>query len=202
MLNVDTFLHELSINRRLVQSAALSHISQPDNRCSIPPALDLVLEKGGLIQPQLARSPFAPSTARVGVPTADRKQIENWFACYGEDTNWLLDTEASGIIALEFSRYFSPYMLFRRPGEYQVLEHTLRFNAHRRIFALFANQQRRRIPPGRYHGVHWRSSVLIPPSRVLDTEDGENEVEYCFVDASAPLLPAPESLFDSPAHIY
>jgi hypothetical protein len=132
----------------------------------------------------------------------DRKQIEHWYACYGDDANWLLDTEASRMIAIEFSPYASPHWLFRRPGEYGVFERTLRFNAHKRIFALFSVPQGRRIARGWYQGLHWRTSILIPPSRVLLAEDEENEVEFSYVNPSAPLLSAPETLLGSPVRVY
>jgi hypothetical protein len=87
----------------------------------------------------------------------------------------------------------TPFKLFCRPGEYQTFERTLRFKTQTREFALFS------IPPGRsmsrgwYSGVHLRTPVLIPPSRVLWGPD-EHEFELSYVDPSAPLLPAFETL--------
>ena len=57
MLDVDAFLIDLLETRRRLQSAPLIRTTRPANRCSIPPALDLILERGGLVQPQLAMSP-------------------------------------------------------------------------------------------------------------------------------------------------
>lgn len=203
MLDVDTFLIDLLETRRRVQSAALADATQPVDRCSIPPALDLILKRGGLIQPQLARSPFAPRAARVGIPSSARKQIEYWLGCYGDDeTNWLLDLEASSMIAIEFSPYASPHWLFRRQGEYQTLERTLRFSAYKRIFALFTVPQGHRMARGWYQGLHWRTSILIPPSRVVGGPSEEFEFEFNYVDPDAPLLPAPESLLGSPVRPY
>jgi hypothetical protein len=202
MINIDSFLATLSETRRRAQSAARANNVSATATHDLSPALELILEKGGLIQPQLARSPFAPRAARVGVPCGARAQIEFWCTCFGDDANWLLDTEASGMIALEFSPHLPPYLLFRRPGEYQAFEHTLRFDAHERIFALFSVPQGRRIARGWYHGLHWRTPVLIPPSRVLWGPGDEYEFELRYVDPSAPLLPAPETILWPPVRPY
>jgi hypothetical protein len=77
---------------------------RPFSRWATSPALDLILEKGGLVQPQLARSPIAPPASRFGVPSAEHAQVEYWWSCFGEDeTSWLLDTWGSRIVALEYS---------------------------------------------------------------------------------------------------
>jgi hypothetical protein len=199
MLDVDAFLIDLLETRRRLQSAPLIRTTRPANRCSIPPALDLILERGGLVQPQLAMSPYAPSAARVGVPCGDRSVVEQWHSCFGESANYLLDLEASNMIAIDFSPYCTPYSTFGPSGEDSPFERTLRFKAYKRIFALFTIPQSRRIARGWYQGLHWRTSILIPPSRVLWGPSEEFEFEYNYVDPNAPLLPAPEKLLGSPA---
>jgi hypothetical protein len=102
------------------------------------------------------------TSARVGVPSAERVQVEYWWRTYGADANWLLDTSASGILAIEFSDRIPPFDLFRRPGEYRAFRQTLRYGTPKKTFALFS------IPPGRsmsrgwYSRLHWRTPVLIP----------------------------------------
>ena len=202
MIDVDSFLAEVAENRRRAQSAVRVGSQFVADNCDLPPALDLILQKGGLIQPQLARSPFAPRSSRVGVPSAERTQAECWWRCYAEDANWLLDTRASAMLVIEFSVYATPCNLFRRAGEYRMLERTLRYGTSKRTFALFS------IPPGRsmcrgwYSGVHWRTSVLMPPSRASWELDCEQEFEYSYLDASVPLLPAPETLLGSPVQYF
>jgi len=201
MIDTDSFLAELAESRRRAQSAARAGSAFASDRCNLSPDLDLILEKGGVIQPQLARSPFAPSTARVGVPSGDRAQVEYWWQCFGEEANWLLDTHASSMVALECSVYMTPLKLFCRRGEYQTFERTLRIRTSTRVFALFS------IPPGCgmsrgwYSGVHWRKPILIPPSRVPSGPDGE-ETELRYVDSSSPLLPAFETLLGPPVWPY
>lgn len=201
MIDADSFLAGVAESRRRAQAAARASTAFANVHCELPPALDLILSHGGVIQPQLARSPFAGTAARVGVPSRERSQAEYWWRCYGEEANWLLDTGASGILAIEFSPYISPYKLFRRRGEYDAFERTLRFRTPSRVFALFS------LPPGRgmsrrwYNGVHWRTPVLIPPSRV-PLGPGGNEVELSYVDPSAPLLPAFETLLGPPVQPY
>jgi hypothetical protein len=201
MIDTASFLAELAESRRRVQSAARVGSAFAADCCDLPPDLSLILEKGGVIQPQLARSPFAPTTARVGVSSGDRAQVEYWWRCFGEEANWLLDTHASSMVALECSIYMTPLNLFCRRGEYQTFERTLRFRTSTRVFALFS------IPPGRsmsrgwYSGVHWRTPVLIPPSRVPSGPD-EHEVELSYVDPFAPLLPALETLLGPPVEPY
>lgn len=193
IVDIDSYLVEVAENRRRAQSAARTGSTFASDGCELPPALNLILQMGGLIQPQLARSPFAPSAARVGVPSGEPEQIEYWWRSYGDEANWLLDPCASGIVALEYSIYISPYRLFSRKGEYQTFEHTLRFRAATRGFALFSIPPGCSISRGWYNGVHWRAPVLIPPSRVPSGED-EQEFELSYVDPSAPLLPAFETL--------
>lgn len=193
MIDSDLFLAELAESRRRAQSAARLGNPFIEDRCDLPLDLDLILEKGGVIQPQLARSPFAPSTARVGVSSGVRAQVEYWWRCFGEGANWLLDTHASRMVALECSVYMTPLKLFCRRGEYQTFERTLRFKASTRIFALFSIPHGRSMSRGWFNGVHWRTPVLIPPSRVL-CGPGEHEFELSYVDPSAPLLPAFETL--------
>lgn len=201
MIDVDSFLAGVAESRRQAQSATRAGSASVADCCDLPPALDLILQKGGVVQPQLARSPFAPRAARVGVSSGERAQVEHWWRCYGEDANWLLDPLASGFVALDASVYITPMKLFRRPGEYQAFQRTLCFRTTTRVFALFS------IPPGRamargwYSGVHWRTAVLIPPSRV-PAEADEQEFELTYVDPSAPLLPAFETLLGPPVKPY
>jgi hypothetical protein len=202
MIDIDTFLASVSETRRRAQSATLAHTTLPINRCSIPPALDLILKRGGLIQPQLARSSYAQRTARVGVPCGDRRVVEQWHSSFGDDANYLLDLEASNMIAIEFSPYASPYWLFRRQGDYKTFERTLRFNAYKRIFALFTVPQGHRMGRGWYQGLHWRTSILIPPSRALWGSNDEFEFEFNYANPDAPLLPAPGTLLGSPVRPY
>jgi hypothetical protein len=194
MIDADTFLITLAETQRRTQSAVLDQTTLPSNRCALPPALELILEKGGLIQPQLARSPY--------VPSGNRADIEHMYSLVGDEASWLLDTEASGIIAVEFSRYCSPFWLFRRPGEYKTFERTLRFHAHNRIFVLFSVPHGRHISRGWGQGIHWRTSILIPPSRVLWGPNDEIETELDYVDPAAPLLPAIETLLGPPVRPY
>ena len=197
MIDVDSFLAEVAENRRRAQSAACAGSAFEPDRGDLPPALDLILHKGGLIQPQLARSPFAPRSSRVGVPSRDREQVEYWWRCYREDANWLLDVQASAMLAIESSVYIEPYRLFRRPGEHQAFMRTLRFRASTRVFALFSIPPCRSILRGWHSCVHWRNPLLIPPSRLLSGSD-ENEVELGYLDPTAPLLPAFETLLGPP----
>lgn len=201
MIDSDFFLAELAESRRHAQSAARAGSAIAPGRCDLPAALKLILTKGGLIQPQLARSPFAPSTARVGVSSGERAQVEYWWRCFGEEANWLLDTHASGMVALDFSPYILPYKLFCRAGEYQTFERALRFKTPTRMYALFSIPCGRSMSRGWYDGVHWRTPVLIPPSRVLLGPD-EQEFELSYVDPSAPLLPAFETLLGPPIRPY
>jgi hypothetical protein len=202
MIDVNTFLAEAAENRRRAQSAARVGSAFVADHCELPPALDLILRMGGLIQPQLARSPFAPRSSRVGVPSRERAQVEYWWRCYGEDANWLLDTQVSGMLAIEFSVYATPCNLFRRACEYQAFKRTLRYGTPKRTFALFS------IPPGRSmcrgwdSGIHWKTSVLIPPSRASWELDCDQEFEYSYLDPSAPLLPAPETLLGPPVQYF
>lgn len=202
MIDVDSFLAEVAENRRRAQSAARSRYALPAGHRRLPLALDLMIANGGLVQPVLARSPFAPRSARVGVPSREREQIEYWYACCGDEANWLLDTESSRIIALEFSPYAPPHGLFRRSGEYQAFERTLRFDTPKRSFALFSVPPGLRMASGWFSNVHWRTPVLIPPSRVLWGADGHYEFEFSYVDPDAPLLPAPETLLGLPVRPY
>lgn len=201
MIDTASFLAELAENRRRAQSAVRVGSAFADDRCDLPPALDLILEKGGVIQPQLARSPFAPTRARVGVPSGERAQVEYWWRCFGEEANWLLDTHASSMVALECSVYMTPLKLFCRRGEYQSFERTLRFRTSTRVFALFSVPPGHSMSRGWYSGVHWRTLVLIPPSRVIWGPD-ECEFELSYVDPSAPLLPAFETLLGPPVLPY
>lgn len=198
MIDVDSFLAGVAENRRRAQSAARAGCTFAANQDDLPPTLDLILEKGGLVQPQLARSPFAPRSSRVGVPSAERAQVEYWWRCFGEEANWILDTQGSSMLALEFSAYIEPYRLFCRPGEHQAFTRTLTFRASTRVFALFSIPPGRRMSRGWYSGVHWRDPILIPPSRLLSGPD-EHEIELSYVDSSAPLLPAFETLLGPPA---
>lgn len=201
MIDIDSFLAEVAETRRRAQSAATAGAALPAEPCELPPALDLILRNGGHVQPQLARSPFAPSAARVGVSSGDRAQVEYWWRCYGEDANWLLDTHASSMVALECSVYMTPLRLFCRRGEYQSFERTLRFRTSTRVFALFSVPPGHSMSRGWYSGVHWRNPVLIPPSRVPSGPDGE-EFELSYVDPSAPLLPAFDTLLGPPVWPY
>lgn len=202
MIEVNSFLAEVAENRRRAQSAACAGSAFEPDRGDLPPALDLILHQGGLIQPQLARSPFAPRSSRVGVPSAERAQVEYWWRCYGEDANWLLDTLASAMLAIEFSVYATPYNLFRRAGEYRMLERTLRYGTPKRTFALFSIPNGRSMSRGWHSAVHWRTAVLIPPSRASWELDCDQEFEYTYHDPSAPLLPAPETLLGPPVRSF
>jgi hypothetical protein len=201
IIDIDSYLADVAENRRRAQSAARAGEVIASDRGDLPSALNLILQNGGLIQPQLARSPFAPAAARVGVPSRERAQIEHWWRTYGDEANWLLDPCASGIVALEFSAYIAPYKLFSRKGEYQTFERTLRFKAATKGFALFSIPPGRSLSRGWYNGVHWRTPVLIPPSRV-QFGHGEQEFELTYVDPSAPLLPAFETLLGPPVKPY
>ena len=202
MIDTDSFFAELAESRRRAQSAARIGSPSESDRCDLPRDLELIVERGGVIQPQLARSPFAPTGARVGVPSAERAQVEYWWRTYGADANWLLDTAASGILAIEFSDRIPPFDLFRRPGEYRTFRQTLTYGSAKKTFALFS------IPPGRsmsrgwYSRLHWRTPVLIPPSRVSWELDSEQEFDFSYLDPSAPLLPAPETLLGPPVRHY
>jgi hypothetical protein len=135
------------------------------------------------------------------VPSGERAQIEYWWSCFGEEANWLLDTAASGILAIDFSASMPPFNLFRRAGEYRMFERTLRFKTPTEMFALFSIPAGHSMSRGWYSGVHWRTPVLIPPSRVLWGPD-EHEFELSYVDPSAPLLPAFETLLGPPVRPY
>lgn len=201
MIDTDFFLAELAEARRRAQSAVRAGSGISSDRCDLPIDLDLILEKGGVIQPQLARSPFAPRSARIGVPSAERAQVEYWWRCFGEEANWLLDTHASNMVALECSVYMTPLKLFCRRGEYQTFERTLRFRTSTRVFALFSVPPGHSMSRGWFSGVHWRTPVLIPPSRVPSGPDGE-EVGISYLDPSAPLLPAFATLLGPPIQPY
>lgn len=201
IVDIDSYLAEVAENRRRAQSAARLGIPFIGDRCDLPPALDLILKKGGLVQPQLARSSFAPAAARAGVPSGERDQVEYWWRSFGEEANWILDTQGSSILALEFSAYIEPYKLFCRPGEHQAFARTLRFGTPTRVFALFSVPPGHSLSRGWCSGVHWRTPVLIPPSRVPSGPDGE-EAELSYVDPSAPLLHAFETLLGLPVEPY
>lgn len=198
MIDVDSFLAGVAESRSRAQTAARSAEIFPAEHCDLPSALDLILGLGGFVQPQLARSPFAGPGARVGVPSRERAQVQYWWRCFGAEANWLLDPQASGMLVLEFSPYISPYRLFRRAGEYDAFERTLRYQLLERRFALFSIPPGRQMSRGWYGGVHWRTPVLIPPSRVLGGPDGGQELEVSYIDPSAPLLPAFETLLGPP----
>lgn len=68
----------------------------------LPEAFEVALKHRFPLSPVLARSRLAAGSAGVGVPSCERAQIEYWFARYGDDSNWLLETgEESGVVSLE-----------------------------------------------------------------------------------------------------
>jgi len=154
----------------------------------------------------LARSFYAQSSARVGVPTCERQQIEYWYARYGDDANWMLATglengDGASVLAVESWIGNYPHWLFRRPAEFKAYDETLRLRAGNRTFALFS------VPSGMeparsYHkGLHWRDFIPLPPSRVTYyySWEGTGEIELSYRDPLAPLLSAPKSILKSSA---
>ena len=198
MRDVDTFLTQLAESRQREQAAACAGFALPPDLC-LPTELETAIEQRLPIAPMLACSPYASRSARVGLPSCQRRQIEFFYSRYGAESNcnWVLEAgEESGIVAIRMALGF--YKLpFKGSEEYQALKRTLRVQAKTTSYALF------RIPPGRrlstawFYGLCWHTLIPLPPSRLV-RESGE-EIVFTYDDPGAPLLTAPESILDNPA---
>ncbi len=198
MRDVNTFLTELAESRQREQAAACAGFVLAPDLC-LPAELETAIEHRLPIAPMLALSPYAPRSARVGLPSSERGQIEFFYSRYGAESNcnWVLEAcEESGIVAIRMALGWYKLPL-KGPEEYQALKRTLRVQANTTSYTLF------RIPPGRklstawFYGLCWRTWIPLPPSRLF-RESGE-EIVFTYEDPCAPLLTAPESILDNPA---
>lgn len=196
MRNVETFLAEVADSRRREQAAARAGFVLPPDLC-LPADLETAIERQLPIAPMLALSTYAPRSARVGFPSYERGQIEYWYSRYGAECNcnWVLEPcEESGIVAIRMSIGF--YKLpFKGPEEHLALKRTLRVQTKTASYALFRIPPGRKLATARFDGLCWHKWIPLPPSR-LEDEYGE-EIEFTYVDPSAPLLPAPENILDN-----
>ena len=185
MQDVDTFLAGLAQSRRLAQAATRAGFVAPPN-LSLPHALEIAIKHRWLIQPVEALSESPPSSARIGVPSREKEQIEYWIANH-PDANWLLELgEPSGVVALRIELQLARYSLEYLAGDDTSWLRTLRFGVGNRWFALY--QYLSGLPalaglPGLR--LLTRTSILSPPSR---TPSG---IELAYANPHAQLLPFP-----------
>jgi hypothetical protein len=185
MKDVSTFLAEITHSRRTAQAAERSGFVSPPGLV-LPEALEVALRYRFLLSPVLAHSRLASHSARVGVPSNDRAQLEYWYSQHGSDANWLMETGApSRVVVLEVDPNFGRHALAHLVGDSLSWERTLHFAAHGKWHFLF--EYARGLPSFRgYPGVrlHAGSSILVPPSR---TPYG---IELTYADPHAALLSA------------
>lgn len=185
-LDVSTFLARIAADRQREQDAARTGIVLPLD-LKLPESLEIALRHRFLIRSVLARSAHALNSAGIGVPSCDRRQLEFWYAQFGNDANWLLQLgDASGVVAVKIELQFARYSLESLAGDDNSWLRTLRFSAGNRWFVLF-KYLTGLLPLASFPGLslHKRSSILIPPSRT------PSEVEFVFADPQAQLLPFP-----------
>jgi integrase len=127
-----------------------------------------------------------PRPVPTGRALCHREQIEFWFARYGEDANWLLETgEESGVVSLQIDLRLARQSLAYLAGDDPAWQRGLRFTAGRRWHVLFeyaSGLPQFRGYPGLF--LHAGDSILVPPSR---TPSG---IELVYADPHAPLLSA------------
>lgn len=193
MKDINAFFLTLGENRRSAQAAACAgFIAPPD--LQPPPALEAAIRHNLPIAPLLARSAYAPRSARVGLPSSAREQIEYWLAAYPK-ANWTLQTgAASGVAALEIEPDLATYSLDYLAGEDCSWRRTLHFTTGPRWFYLFGHVASIQRLPGCYEGLRLHSvdAILAPPSLTLAGE------ELRYADPRAPLLAAPDWLCGEP----
>lgn len=183
-IDTSTFLAELAESRRAAQLAERKGFV-PASGLVLPVALEAAIRRRLLLTPALARSRLATTSAIIGVPSCEREQVEYWFAHYGDDANWLLETGESGVISLEVDQSLSRSSLAHLASANHSWQHTLHFavqgNSHF-LFEYVAGLPSLRHFPGLR--LHSGNSILVPPSR---TPAG---MELVYEDPCAPLLPA------------
>jgi len=201
--DIATLLAEVAESRRHAQTAARAGFVTPQN-LRLPIELDLAIDLRLPIVPMLARSFYAQSSARVGVPTCERQQIEYWYARYGGEANFMLATglengDGASVLAVESWIGLYPYWLFRLHTEFKAYDKTLRLRAGNRTFALFSVPSGMEPARSCHKGLHWRDFIPLPPSRVTYyySWEGSGEIELSYCDPLAPLLPAPKSILRS-----
>jgi len=185
MKDLSSFLAEVAESRRAAQAAERSgFVLHPG--LVLPEALEVTLRHRFLLSPVLARSRLAARSASAGVASCHREQIEFWFARYGEDANWLLETgEESGVVSLEIDLRLARQSLAYLAGDDPSWQHSLRFTTGSRWHVLFeyaSGLPQFRGYPGLF--LHAGNSILVPPSR---TPSG---IELVYADPHAPLLSA------------
>lgn len=183
-MDVATFLADLAASRVRAQAAGRGGFDRPPD-LQLPLAIEVALTHRFLISPILARSAYAPDSARAGVPSSQREDIEYWWARYGAEVNWLLDTGASGVVALEIDLQLAQQALAPLAGDEWSWQRSLHFVVRQTWHILFTH-----VPglsmPAEFPGLRLqtRTSILIPPSR---TPAG---IEMVYADPDAPLLSA------------
>jgi hypothetical protein len=188
MKDVATFLTEVAESRLCAQIAARAGFVVPPDLC-LPRALELPIKHRWLISPVLARSEYAVHSARIGVPTSEREQIEYWFVRYGAEANWLLETGA-GVIALEIELSLARHSLAYLAGDDWSWQRSLHFAVLGKRHVLFEYGGGLTLPV-RYPGLRLHSSnspILIPPSKT------PSSIELRWANLHAPLLPPPNWL--------
>jgi hypothetical protein len=184
MKDVSTFLAEITESRRREQAEARSGFVMPSD-LSLPPALEVALSHRFLLTPVLARSALALNSARAGVPSRERDQIEYWFSLYGDDANWIIETGEAGVFSLEIDLRLARYSLAHFAGDDRSWQRSLHFAACGKWHVLF--EYAAEFPSLRgYPGLslHSGDSILVPPSR---TPSG---IELVYAAPHAPLLSA------------
>jgi hypothetical protein len=165
MLDASTFLTELAESRRREQAATRADFELPQG-LELPRALEISLAHHLYIQPTLALSPLAGHSARIGVPSCEREQIEFWYARYGDEANWLLDLGESGIAAVEIELPLAWHSLLLLTRNDDSWRRSLQFIAYGKRQILYRCTGGRPFIDNRYHGLrlHASGSILIPPS--------------------------------------
>ncbi len=184
MKDIGHFLARIDEIRRREQITTRAGFVAPPG-LQLPPALEVAIKHGFPISPIPALSDYAPISARVGVASSEREQIEYWFARYGSDAQWLVETGES-VVSLEIELRLAMQSLAFLAGDDRSWQRTLHFANRGLWFVLF------KYAPGllsfndRYPGLrlHVGDSILIPPSR---TPSG---IELVYADPQAPLLSA------------
>ena len=179
-----SFLAGLTESRRADQVAERKGFI-PASGLVLPVALEVALRHRLLLTPVLARSRLATTSASVGIPSCEREQIEYWFARYGENANWHLHLEQSGVVALAIDPAQARYSLAALIADDDSWQRSLNYVAQGRRHFLFESV------PGLpkflgYPGLqlHAGNSILVPPSIVSGRT-------LFFDDPNAPVLPLP-----------
>jgi|CZKL01.1.fsa_nt_gi hypothetical protein len=190
MKTVEIFLADVAESRRRAQNAERASFAGPPD-LAIPPALAVALRHRFLVSPVLARSANALRSAYVGIPSAEREQIEYWIAAYGNEINWALQTGEHSVVALDVEDLrAATHSLAALAGDDSSWQYSLQFAMRNRWFLLFAHAPNlRSLVEFAGLRLHKRDSILLPPSRIAG-------LEITYSDPGAPLLPAPAWMRD------